>query len=176
MLHTYEKPHWTINVLYVVFPTFVTNSENQELIWLKLHKLPSISNFINSEGNGIVGRKLVRPARPCRVIFSKPEFTARIFAMVLKWNLHHHQLGYSKLVRQKLLRKALLLVLLSTSDYKRVYTSLYFIITTSTRSLNLMWTSAMAWILQHLHYTQYLINREELINHTAFISFDQKLK
>jgi len=28
-------------------------------------------------------------------------------------------------VRQKLLRKALLLVLLSASDYKRVYTSLY---------------------------------------------------
>jgi len=37
--------------------------------------------------------------------------------------------GYSKLVRQKQLRKALLLVLLSVSDYKRVYTTLYFIIT-----------------------------------------------
>jgi len=32
VLHTYEKPHWTINVLYVVFSIFVTNSENQELI------------------------------------------------------------------------------------------------------------------------------------------------
>jgi len=64
------------------FPTFVTNSENQELMWLKLHNLPSISNFINSEGNGIVGRKLVRPARPCRVIysiFSMPEFLSTNF-------------------------------------------------------------------------------------------------
>ena len=164
------------------FPTFVTNSENQELIWLKLHNLPSISNFINSEGNGIVGRKSVRPARSCRVTYTHTAFLAcqsfhrRIFAMVLKWNLHHHQLGYSKLVRQKLLRKALLVVLLSASDYNRVYTSLYFIITTSTRSLSLMWRSAMAWILQHLHCTQRLINHGELINHTALISFDQKLK
>jgi len=51
-------------------PTFVTNRENQELIWLKVHNLPSISSFTNNEGNGIVGRKLVRPARPCRVIYS----------------------------------------------------------------------------------------------------------
>jgi len=36
---------------------------------------------------------------------------------------------YSKLVRQKHLRKALLLVLLSVSDYKHLDTSLYFIIT-----------------------------------------------
>jgi len=36
---------------------------------------------------------------------------------------------YSKLVRQKQLRKALLLVLLSVSDYKHLDTSLYFIIT-----------------------------------------------
>jgi len=35
---------------------------------------------------------------------------------------------YSKLVRQKQLRKALLLVLLSVSDCKRLDTSLYFII------------------------------------------------
>ena len=38
-------------------------------------------------------------------------------------------MGYSKLVRQKQLRKALLLVLLSVNDYVRVYTSLFFIIT-----------------------------------------------
>jgi len=38
-------------------------------------------------------------------------------------------------MRQKQLRKALLLVLLSVSDYKRVYTSSYFIVTTSTRSI-----------------------------------------
>jgi len=36
---------------------------------------------------------------------------------------------YSKLVRQKQLRKAFLLVLLSVSDYKRLDTSLYFIFT-----------------------------------------------
>ena len=36
---------------------------------------------------------------------------------------------FSKLVRQKHLRKALLLVLLSVSDYKHLDTSLYFIIT-----------------------------------------------
>ena len=36
---------------------------------------------------------------------------------------------YSKLVRQKHLRKALLLVLLSVSDYKPLDTTLYFIIT-----------------------------------------------
>ena len=35
---------------------------------------------------------------------------------------------YSKLVRQKQLRKALLLVLLSVSDYKHLDTSLYVII------------------------------------------------
>jgi len=90
------------------FPTFVTNSENQELIWLKLHNLPScISNFINSEGNGIVGRKLVRPpdlAALYKAYLACQSFQRRIFAMVLKWNLHHHQLGYSKLVRQKQLR------------------------------------------------------------------------
>jgi len=82
VLHTYEKPHWTINVLYVVSSTFVTNSENRELIWLKLHNLPSISNFTNSEENGIVGRKLIRPARPCRVIYSifnMPEFSDKNF-------------------------------------------------------------------------------------------------
>jgi len=37
--------------------------------------------------------------------------------------------GYSKLVSQKRLRKALILVLLSVIDYKRVYTRVYFIIT-----------------------------------------------
>jgi len=36
---------------------------------------------------------------------------------------------HSKLVRQKHLRKALLLVLLSVRDYKHLDTSLYFIIT-----------------------------------------------
>ena len=82
VLHTYEKPHWTINVLYVVFSTFITNSVNQELIWLKLHNLPSISNVTNSERNGIVDRKLVRPARPCRMlysIFKMPKFSAKNF-------------------------------------------------------------------------------------------------
>jgi len=39
-------------------------TENQELIWLKFYKFP---RFNNSKGNGIVGRKLVRPVIPCRV-------------------------------------------------------------------------------------------------------------
>jgi len=43
--------------------------------------------------------------------------------MVLKW------MGYSKLVRQKRLRKALIPVLLLVIDYKRVHTGVYFIIT-----------------------------------------------
>ena len=38
-------------------------------------------------------------------------------------------MAYSKLVRQKHLRKTLLLVLLSVSDYKHLDTSLCFIIT-----------------------------------------------
>jgi len=49
--------------------------------------------------------------------------------MILKWSLHHHLVTYSKLVHQKPLRKALLFVLLSVSDYKHSDTSLYFIIT-----------------------------------------------
>jgi len=48
--------------------------------------------------------------------------------MVLKRSLHHHQVTYSKLVGQKHLQKASLLVLLSVSDYKHLDTSLYFII------------------------------------------------
>jgi len=44
-------------------------------------------------------------------------------------SLHHHQVVYSKLVRQKQLQKALLLVLVSVSDSKCACTSWYFIIT-----------------------------------------------
>jgi len=62
----YEKPHGTINVLYVAFWAFVMNCENQELIWLKFHKC---ARFNNSKGHGIVGGKLVQPAIPCRVCF-----------------------------------------------------------------------------------------------------------
>jgi len=32
VLHTYEKPHWTKMYFMSFFPTFITNSENQELI------------------------------------------------------------------------------------------------------------------------------------------------
>jgi len=39
-----------------------------ELIGLKLHWFPCF-NIINSEENGIVGGKSVRPTRPCRVCF-----------------------------------------------------------------------------------------------------------
>jgi len=53
--HTYEKPHWAINVLYVAFWAFIMNCENLELIWLKFPKFPS---FINNTGNVIVGGKL----------------------------------------------------------------------------------------------------------------------
>ena len=49
--------------------------------------------------------------------------------MGLKLNFHHHSVRYSRLVPQKQLRKALLFVLLSVSDYKRLDTSSYFIIT-----------------------------------------------
>jgi len=41
---------------------------------------------------------------------ARQRYQMGIFAMVLKWSLHHHYVGYSKLVRQKQLRKALLLV------------------------------------------------------------------
>jgi len=64
---TYEKPHCTINVLYVVFCAFVMNCENQELIWFKFHNCNNISN---SEGNGIVDGKPVGPVRLCIVCFS----------------------------------------------------------------------------------------------------------
>jgi len=40
--------------------------------------------------------------------------------MILKLSLHHHRLGYSKLVRQKQLRKALRLVSGLGSEYKRL--------------------------------------------------------
>ena len=66
VLHTYEKPHCAINVLYVAFWAFVVKYENQELIWLKFHKLPRCSN---SKGNRIVRGKLVRFAIPCGVCF-----------------------------------------------------------------------------------------------------------
>ena len=46
-------------------------------------------------------------------------------------------MGYSNLVRQKQLRQALLLILLSVSDNKRGYTSLYFIILNFRTELNL---------------------------------------
>jgi len=42
------------------------NYENQELIWFKYH---SFNNILNSEGNGIVGGKLVRPVKLRRVCF-----------------------------------------------------------------------------------------------------------
>jgi len=34
----------------------------------------------------------------------------------------------------------------------------------------------MAWILQHLHYTQCLINHGQLVNHSVVIRFDPELK
>jgi len=61
--------------------------------------------------------------------------------------------------------------LVITSAYTQVCISLSL---TSVRSLNLRWRSAMAWILQHLHYTQYLINHGQLVNHSALIRFDCK--
>jgi len=71
-LHTYEelnfeKPHYVINALYAVFWAFVMNCENLLLILLNFHKLASFDDIINCKENGIVGRKLVRSAIPCRV-------------------------------------------------------------------------------------------------------------
>ena len=43
-----------------------TFCENQESIWFKFH---SFNNILSSEGNGIVGGKLVRPVGLCRVCF-----------------------------------------------------------------------------------------------------------
>ena len=51
-----------------------------------------------------------------------------IFAMGVKWILHRLW-QVTPMVRQKHLRKVLLPVLLSISDYKRLHTSLYFIVT-----------------------------------------------
>jgi len=54
-------------------------------------------------------------------------FQRIIFAMVLNRNFHHRQMGYSKLVCQKQLRKVLLLVyfrLVFTSAYIQVWISL----------------------------------------------------
>ena len=96
-----------------------------------------------------------------------------IFAMVLKWNLHHPQVWYSKLVRLKQLQKALTPCFLSVSDYKRVYASLYFIITNFYTELNPQVKVSHG---MHLHYTQYFINHGQLVNHTALIKFDCKLK
>jgi len=58
--------HCAVNVLYEAFWAFVTNCENQKLIWLKFHKFPT---FNNSNGNGIVAGNLLLPAIPCRVCF-----------------------------------------------------------------------------------------------------------
>jgi len=41
------------------------NCENQELIWFKFH---SFNNILNSEGNRLVGGKLVQPVRLRRVM------------------------------------------------------------------------------------------------------------
>jgi len=64
-----EKPHCTVNILYVVFCGFVINCENQEWISLKFHKFPRFTDILNSEKNGIVGGKLVWPGKACRVSF-----------------------------------------------------------------------------------------------------------
>jgi len=50
------------------------------------------------------------------------------------------------------------LLLLSFSDYKRIDTSLYFMITNFQTDFKPQVKSAMAWFLQHLHYTQRLNN------------------
>ena len=66
---TYEKLHWAIDVLNGVFWSFVMNSEDQELIWLKFYKFPNFINIIISRECGIIGGKLVGPAIPCTVCF-----------------------------------------------------------------------------------------------------------
>jgi len=44
------------------------------------------------------------------VFVARQRYPRGVSSMVSKWSLHHHQVGYSRLVRQKQLRKALLLV------------------------------------------------------------------
>ena len=100
-----------------------------------------------------------------------PKFSAKNFCDGLEMKFASPSAGMQQAGAPETAAKSVIL-LLSVGDYKRIYTSLYFIITTSTRSLSLMWRSAMAWILQHLHFTQYLINHGELINHIALVSFD----
>jgi len=56
-----------------------TFCENQELIWFKFH---SFNNHLNSEGNGIVGGKLVRPVKLFRVCF-RPATRERLPTPVL---------------------------------------------------------------------------------------------
>jgi len=56
-------------VLYVVFWAFITNCENQELIWLNFHNFPHFIKILNSKWNAIIGTKLVQPTIPCRVCF-----------------------------------------------------------------------------------------------------------
>jgi len=45
------------------------NCGNKVLIWSKLCKLTNSNNIVNTEGNGIVGWKIVRPSRYCSVCF-----------------------------------------------------------------------------------------------------------
>jgi len=66
VLHTYEKLHRALNVLYVLFWAFVVNFDYQALFLFMFHKLAIFNDIINSKENLIVSGKLVRPVIPCR--------------------------------------------------------------------------------------------------------------
>jgi len=66
-----------------------------------------------------------------------PEFSANNFCDGVEMKFASPSVGIQQAAAPETAAKRVL-VLLSISDYKRVYTSLYFNITTSTRSLSLM--------------------------------------
>jgi len=66
-----------------------------------------------------------------------PEFSANNFCDALEKKFASPSDGIQQAGAPETAAKSVTPCLLSVSDYKRVYTSLYFIITTSTRSLNL---------------------------------------
>jgi len=106
------------------------------------------------------------------MLLSRAQYTvlwhARWDRFEMKWD------AARKLVRQKQLGKVLILVLpvLSVSDYKRVYTSLYFIITNfhMEHKPQIMVSHGMNSTAFTLHTM--LINHGQLVNHTALIRFD----
>jgi len=73
VLHTYEELLMRSRALWykcTICRIFGLRYELWKLGVNLIKILPNFINIINSEGNGIVGEKLVRPAIPCRACFS----------------------------------------------------------------------------------------------------------